>query len=152
MAAELEFWLVFWKLSPFIWSGDCGGVERGALLVEAKVLEELSASDWKDRGGSLVGISKVPRLSGWGSPVSPLLRSVVLVRSRSLASQSEMDRSWAEHLGFNRFTAESSDSLSPLCSWAFQKFRTLISVASLCPPSVCLRLMFFLLAGSGMVF
>lgn len=32
---------------------------------------------------------------------------------RSLASQSEMDRSWAEHLGFNRFTAESSDSHQP---------------------------------------
>lgn len=38
LAVELAFWLMFWKLSLFIWSGDCGGVKRGDWLVEAKVL------------------------------------------------------------------------------------------------------------------
>jgi hypothetical protein len=44
LAAEAAFWLMFWKFSPFIWSGDCGGVERKGRLAEAKVLEELPAS------------------------------------------------------------------------------------------------------------
>lgn len=55
---EVGPWLQNWSFGScsgsflIIWSGDCGGVERGPLLVEAKVLEELSASDWKDDGGS----------------------------------------------------------------------------------------------------
>lgn len=100
----------------------------------------------------LVGVPSTLGLSAWGSRPSLRLRSEALERMRSLASQSEMERSWAEHLGFNRFTAESSDSLSALCSCAFQKLRTLISVASLWPPSVCLRLMFFLFAVSAVGF
>lgn len=153
LAAELAFWLMFWKLSPFIWSDDCGGVENGGWLVEAKVLAAPLASGCWDGGvWELVGVPSTLGLSAWGSRPSLRLRSEALVRTRSLASQSEMERSWAEHLGFNRFTAESSDSLSALCSCAFQKLRTLISVASLWPPSVCLRLMFFLFAVSAVGF
>lgn len=36
-AAELAFWLMFWKLSPLTWSGDCGGMERRGLVAGAKV-------------------------------------------------------------------------------------------------------------------
>lgn len=69
--------------------------------------------DEDDKGGAVDVGSVNLVFSKTGSVGLMTLSSDVLVRKRSRLSHAVIEWSWDVHFGFNRSTAESSDSLPP---------------------------------------